>query len=289
MGADYYISMEATIPVTVEKFSPLSGTFQVPVTVDLLRTWAAANRHRDSTLTVDKHLCPQHNNYVMDTYKFLGAEPWTMYSLDPPGLLSFYLWSTDPLYAAGGKQLRSQILNEGYISMRAAFEVAAPGRKRRRMVELFENGLGVNRDGLAVEKPDLEAYWTTWATVMNCQFVRIGSREEKRISFTPALSAWSAQKPVYYLDEGCETIFVAPGVSGRRTLAAWICEREADGWTVIWPVAEGTKEEMERRLMPLLNVVRVSEKAKKAEIAGILGRHDGLESLMRFSAGEELL
>lgn len=260
------------------------------ITFDTLKTWAAANRHRDSTLKVDKHLCPQHNSYVMDTYKFPGTEPWQMISLDPAGLLAFCLWNRDPLFRAGEGLLRRQLLNEGYIALRAEFERAAPARKRRRMVELFENGLGLNRDGLAVEPADLEAFWNTWATVMNCQFVRICSRGTKRISFVPALDLWSAHKPVHYVDEGCETIFLPPATCGveRRSLYAYISDRETEGWTVSWPTADGTKEELEKRLMPVLNVVRVSEKAKKAEIAAALGRHDGLEALMRFSAGEEL-
>lgn len=259
------------------------------VTFDMLKSWAAANRSRDSTLKVDKHLCPQHNNYVMDTYKFPGPEPWQMIQLDPAGLLAFCLWIRDPLFRAGEGLLRRQLLNEGYIALRESFERAAPARKRRRMVELFENGLGVNRDGLAVEPADLEAFWLTWSTVMNCQFVRIGSREEKKISFVPALDLWSTHRPVYYVDDGCETIFLPPATGvERRSLYVYVGDREAEGWTITWPTADGTKEELEKRLMPLLNTVRVSEKAKKAEIAAALGRHDGLEALMRFSSGEEL-
>lgn len=255
----------------------------------VLSSWAAANRHRDATLKVDKHLCPQHNNYVMDTYKFpAGAGDWQLIKLDPAGLLSFCLWTRDPLYKAGEGLLRRQLQNEGYIELRDSFERACAARKRRRMVELFENGLGTNRDGLSVEPADLAAFWETWAVVMACQFVRISSRSEggNSISFVPAdLRRWTADRPVHYVDEGCETIFLEPtdGV-GQRILSQYVSDREADGWHVSWPTADGTKEELERRLIPLLNVVSVSEKAKKAEIAAVLGRHDGLEALISFSA-----
>lgn len=261
------------------------------LTLATLESWAAANRHRDATLKVDKHLCPQHNNYVMDTYKFpAAAGDWQLVKLDPAGLLSFCLWLRDPLYKAGEGLLRRQLLNEGYIEMRADFERASPARKRRRMVELFENGLGTNRDGLAVEPADLAAFWETWAAVLGCQFVRISSRSEggKALSFVPAdLNRWSAERPVHYVDEGCETIFMEPeeGV-GRRILSQYVADREADGWHIAWPTADGTKEELERRLLPLLSVVSVSEKAKKAEIAAVIGRHDALEALMNFSASK---
>ena len=258
----------------------------------IMNQWAAANRFRDSTLKVDKHLCPQHNNYVMDTYKFPpGSGDWQLIKLDPAGLLSFCLWTRDPLYKVGEGLLRRQLLNEGHIELRAEFERACVARKRRRMVELFENGLGTNRDGLAVEKADLAAFWETWAAVMACQFVRIGSRSEggNSISFVPAdLSRWSADRPVHYVDDGCETIFLEPadGV-GRRILSQYVSDRETDGWKVSWPTADGTKEELEKLLLPILNVVSVSEKAKKAEIAAVIGRHNGIESLHNFSVSKQ--
>lgn len=258
------------------------------VSLDLLRTWASANRFRDATLTVRKDLCPEHNNYVMDTYKFSGAEgPWQLVKLDPAGLVSFALWLRDPLYKAADGLLRRQLFNEGHITLRNEFEAAAPSRKRRRMVELFENGMGINRDGFSVEPADASAYWNTWAAVLCCNFVRITSRAEeaKRISFIPENPAlWSAERPVYYVDEACETIFLAPsGVVAQRSLARWIIDRSEEGWQVTYPVIDGTKDELERRILPILNMVKVSEKAKKAELGAAIGRHEAIVGLERYS------
>ena len=110
--------------------------------IETIRSWAAANPHRNATLKVPSSidLCPEHNNYVMDTYKLpADAGPWQLVKLDPAGLVSFTLWLRDPLYKAGEGLLRRQLLNEGHISLRGEFEAASPSRKRRRMVELFEN------------------------------------------------------------------------------------------------------------------------------------------------------
>lgn len=256
------------------------------VTLNLLREWSQANRFRDASLNVSKDLCPEHTNYVMDTYKFFG-KAWNMIKLDPAGLVSFALWLKDPLYKAADGLLRRQLFNEGHITLRQEFEAMAPSRKRRRMVELFENGMGTNRDGFAVESADASAYWNTWASVLRCQFVRITSRAEeaKRISFIPESPAnWSSALPVYYVDEGCETIFLPPSGGVERTgLAAWVADRADDGWQVTYPSVDGTKEELERRIIPLLNVVTVSEKAKKAELAAAIGRHEAIEGLIRYS------
>lgn len=261
------------------------------VTLDMLRTWVDANRFRDNTLSVRKDLCPEHNNYVMDTYKFSAEDgSWQMIKLDPAGLVSFALWLRDPLYKAATGLLRRQLFNEGHITLRQEFEAMAPARKRRRLVELFENGMGTNRDGFTVEPADASAYWNTWAAVLHCNFVRITSRSEetKRISFIPENPAiWSSDRPVYYVDEGCETIFLAPsGGIERRSLFKWIADRADDGWQVVYPTVDGTKEELERRLIPILNMVTVSERAKKAELAAVIGRHEAIEGLMRYSAAQ---
>lgn len=254
-----------------------------------IRSWAACNPHREATLKVPLHLdlCPEHNNYVMDTYKFpAAAGPWQLVKLDPAGLVSFALWLKDPLYKAGEGLLRRQLLNEGHISLRGEFEGAAPSRKRRRMVELFEN-IDLFR---SAEVADLRAFWETWAAVLCCQFVKISSRGEKRISFVPEdLGRWNSSHPVYFIDEGVETIFLPPkGDNNNRNieghgLAKYVADRMEDGWSVNWPVADGTKEELEKQLLPILNFVTVSEKAKKAELAAIIGRHHAIEALHKFS------
>jgi hypothetical protein len=224
----------------------------------------------------------------MDTYKFpSSAGPWQMITLDPAGLVSLALWLRDPLYKAADGLLRRQLFNEGHITLRQEFEAASPSRKRRRMVELFENGMGTNRDGFAVEPADAAAYWNTWAAVLRCQFVRITSRTEeaKRISFIPDSPAnWSTERPVYYVDEACATIFLPPTGGGeRRYLSTWVADRETEGWQVLYPSVDGTKEELERRILPILNMVTVSEKAKKAELAAAIGRHEGIEGLATYS------
>lgn len=265
---------------------------QAPITLSLLKSWAAINPHREKTLTKASYMTPQHNSYVMDTYKFPYGQnmndaraPWSMVTLDPSGLLSFALWTRDPLYRAGEGLLRRQLLNEGYISMRADIERMATPRRRKCMVRLFENG---TQDA---EPADVRAYWETWASILNCQFVRISSRAEtgKRISFVPASVAdWSASRPIYYVDELVETIFLPPthGSVERKGLAQWVADRETDGWQVEWPTVTGTKEELEAQILPLLNILTVPEKAKKAELGALIGRHNAVIALHALSKAD---
>jgi hypothetical protein len=260
------------------------------ITLAVLKAWAAANPHKDKILTKASYTTPQHNNYVMDTYKFSYGQntdgtraPWSMITLDPPGLLSFALWIRDPLYKAGEGLLRRQLLNEGYISMRADIERMSAPRRRKCMVRLFENG---TQDA---EPADIRAYWETWASILSCQFVRISSRIGKRISFVPAnVTEWSTSLPIYYVDENMETIFLPPthGSVERRGLAQWVADREGEGWQVEWPTITGTKEELEAQILPLINILSVPEKAKKAELGLLLGRHNAVVALHKLSKTE---
>lgn len=264
------------------------------ITLSLLKSWAAINPHKEKTLTKASYTTPQHNNYVMDTYKFPYGRntdgtraPWSMITLDPPGLLSFALWIRDPLYKAGEGLLRRQLLNEGYISMRADIERMAAPRRRKCMVRLFENSTD------SAEPADVRAYWETWASILSCQFVRISSRAEtgKRVSFVPAsIDEWSASRPIYYVDELMETIFLPPthGSVERKGLAQWIADRETEGWQVEWPTVTGTKEELEAKILPLLNILTVPEKAKKAELGALLGRHNAVITLHNLSKADSV-
>ena len=59
----------------------------------------------------------------------------------------------------------------------------------------------------------------------------------------------------------------------------WLGDIEDDGWTVDWPLADGSKDELDAAVIPLLSYTTVPEKAKKAELAVIVGKYRALEHL----------
>ncbi len=187
------------------------------------------------------------------------------------------------MYRAADRQLRKQLYLESLMEFQLELEKKITGtrfsRRKRKIIEVL---CGSNK-----EKEDQELHEECWASLLGLQFVKISSKAEtgNRISFVPAaLNTWEANKPVYFVDERFETIFLAPEKGfEKRCLAAYLSKVEDAGWHISWPQAEGSKEDLEARILPLLGMVTVSEKAKKAELATIIGRHEALKVLIDMS------
>ena len=224
------------------------------------------------------------DDYIMDTYKFNAkAGPWTSETLEPAGILSFLVYLRDPMYRAADRQLRKQLYLESLMEFQLELEKKITGtrfaRRRRKIIEVL--------CGSCTDPEDIALHEECWAHLLGLQFVKVSSRAEtgKRISFVPAaVNMWDAEKPVYFVDERFETLFLAPepGLE-KRTLATYLSAVEDAGWRITWPQADGSKEDLEARIIPLLGMVTVSEKAKKAELATIIGRHEALQVLIAMS------
>lgn len=224
------------------------------------------------------------DDYIMDTYRFCAkAGQWTTETLEPAGILSLLTYLRQPMYRAADRQLRKQLYLESLMEFQLELEKKITGtrfaRRRRKIIEVL-----CSHDTSKCDPEDIALHEECWASLLGYQFVKVSSRADtgKRISFVPAaLNMWDAEKPVYFVDERFETLFLAPepGLE-KRTLATYLSSVEDAGWHISWPQAEGSKEELETRIIPLLGMVTVSEKAKKAELATIIGRHEALKVLI---------
>jgi hypothetical protein len=105
------------------------------------------------------------------------------------------------------------------------------------------------------------------------------------VRFFPAdPRTWSTELPVWGGTTGSRAVLHAPqeGSVGKG-LAAWVGEREQEGWKIDWPEAEGTLEEIKnkmaqrgRGLGPRL------DKPKKADWVAALGRAEAIAALGKF-------
>jgi hypothetical protein len=73
------------------------------------------------------------------------------------------------------------------------------------------------------------------------------------------------------------------GSSGALSLGKWISDREAEGWTFEWPIADGKMEDMKAELSALGLTVRPNEKGKvlKEDMAIVLGRAHAVRALSK--------
>ncbi len=254
------------------------------VSINILKDWASKNPHSAVTLkrALPLMLNIHNSEYVMNTFKLIGTSDgkgvWYTEDLEPSNIASFVLWFRDPLYRTANKKLRQQLYTEALLDLQQELEQNITGTKwsrfRKRFVEQLNSGTGAIKD-----RPVYEEFW---ASRLNVQLVKISTRADagKHVSFVPSVETWTSEKRIIFVDENFESVFIAPEEGHeKRTLFKWISDIDKAGWTIDWPVAEGSKEELDAAVIPLLRFMTVPEKAKKAELSIILGKYNAISHL----------
>lgn len=256
------------------------------ISIDILKNWASKNPNSAVTL---KRALPmigdntRNSDYVMSTFKLIASPKgnWYTEELDPSGIVSFILWYRDPLYRTADKKLRRQLYTEALLDLQAELEQNITGTKWSRFRKRFVERLNTGNSTTATIK-DRPAFEEFWASRLNVQLVKISTKTDagKHISFVPSVETWTSDKPIIFVDENFESVFVAPDDGHeRRTLYKWISDMDIAGWTIDWPIAEGSKDELDAAVIPILQFTTVPEKAKKAELAVIVGRYNAISHL----------
>jgi len=258
------------------------------ISINILKEWANKNPHSHATLKRARAMMDNTRNseYVTSTFKLIrsndGNGLWYMEDLEPANMVSFILWYRDPLYRTADKKLRQQLYTESLLELQNELEQNITGtpwsRFRKRFVERLNTGTSTT-----MTIKDRPAYEAFWASRLDVQLVKITTHvvhEGKHVSFVPSVETWTADKPIIFVDENFESVFIAPEDGyEKRTLLKWLGDIEDDGWTVDWPLADGSKDELDAAVIPLLSYTTVPEKAKKAELAVIVGKYRALEHL----------
>lgn len=267
------------------------------VSLTTIKEWASKNPNSAVTL---KRAPPillggqttGKEDYITTTYKLIPAESgiqasWSNELLDPAGIISYVLWRRDPLYRVSQGLLRKQLYNEAQFELQKEMESGITGtkfaRRRRKLIEVF-NG------STTADMEDILKFQELWSDILRVQFVKISTRTDsgRRISFIPPdVSTWTSSKPIVFVDEHFQSVFIPPSEGHeRKTFSKFISAVDDAGWTIDWPIAEGSKDELDAAVIPIINFVTIPEKAKKAELAAILGKYNAIQNINKLSSTE---
>jgi hypothetical protein len=194
--------------------------------------------------------------------------------LVPARLTTAWRMSEDPLMTIAG---------EGY----RASEV------RDRTFELQEEAVGTLRgnrkltkakmgDALSAIKPTTDQTKVVAAVLLALKKIQTVCYDEetKTVWTMPEdIRAWSNGAKTLWVDARCEIMLEGGGPNFGR----WLSNRQDDGWTIEWPVAEGSLEEIKAKAMHLGLSPRPSElgaKVKKDDWAKSLGRAEAIQKLI---------
>lgn len=200
---------------------------------------------------------------------------WTRQSVTPATPLSAVLLAQDYMYASCPLATRKSMLRDELTDLQEKSMIHLKGRQwpvRKTSEGLAAAGL---EEGRASAWPAIG--WNALCALRECQLVLL-NEDKKQITFYPEdVRLWSSERDTLVLEHEARYLYTSPKPI-HEMLGLWLSEQEQQGWTIPWPEADGTMEEL-KAAAEKANLV--SSKLKKEVLQKRVGR---AESVALFSS-----
>lgn len=206
----------------------------------------------------------------------VDTKGWTRVNVAPATPLSAVLLAQDTLYAASPINSRHALLRDELTDLQEKAMLLLKGRQWP--VRKTAEGLAAagTEEGRASTWP--AQGWRAICALRECQIVVV-NEEKKHVSFFPEdVRTWSNEIDTLFVEYEARYIWHRPA---GASVGLWIGEKEADGWTVEWPVAEGTMEEL-KSAVGKHNLV-LPAKCNKDTLSKRIGRAEAVNVLAQWS------
>jgi hypothetical protein len=193
------------------------------------------NLHKSATLL----------NYISKNQTAQGntdhPEPngWIKQPVYPATPLSAVLLYQDCIYTSTIESGRRALLRDETTDLQEKAVLLLKGRGwpvRKTAEGIAAVGL---EEGRASNWPAIG--WRALAALRECQLVLL-NEEKRTIQFYPEdIRNWSSQVDVLFVEYECRCIWITPP---KITMCSWISEKEHEGWSIEWPLADGSLIEL---------------------------------------------
>jgi len=168
----------------------------------------------------------------------IESDGWIKQSVSPATPLSAVLLYQDCIYNATIESARKALLRDETTDLQEKAVLLLKGRGwpvRKTAEGIAAIGL---EEGRASTWPAIG--WRALAALRECQLVLL-NEEKRSIHFFPEdIRTWSSQVETIFLEYECRFIWTKSTIH----LNAWISEKESSGWSIDWPLADGTLIEL---------------------------------------------
>lgn len=164
--------------------------------------------------------------------------------LQPPGPLSLFLWSSNPEYRAGSEAQRRKALNELVIQFMERVQKGEVASSRKINRAKMAEALNITVENASDE--NFDALERSVSVLGNVQWVRMNENEKKATFIPEDLRLWSNDRPTLWTRERYRSAgeWHAKEPFTLEHLGKWISDREKEGFSFVYPVAEGTLESL---------------------------------------------
>ncbi len=196
-------------------------------------------------------------------------------TLDPPKLLTAWLYTIDPLFTIAGSAYRAtEVREKGFALQEEAIKTIRGHRK------LSKVKMGEAMGAATPNEDQTKVIAAILFAAKDIQIVLYNSEKKTVWTCPEDLRVWSNSRQTLWIDSACRQALDATAAQ----LNSWISDRESEGWSIDWPLADGTMEEVRAKLgheFPHL-IVHPSEpgkKVKKEDYCRTLGRAQAIRAL----------
>lgn len=230
-------------------------------------------RNPNATKSLEPFLS-ENNNF--SAQEQLDEDGWTKMKVTPSTPLSAILLAQDMLYQASCEKARRAFLREETTDLQEKSVLHLKGRAwpvRRTAEGISACGL---EEGRASSWPALG--WKALCSLRECQLI-IVNEEKKDISFYPEdVRNWSSSVDTFCVEYECRFIWTHKSIS--KIISLWISNKEKEGWTLHWPITDGSMEELKEQYTKL--GLGPLEKMKKETLQKRLGREQTIATLSQW-------
>ena len=197
--------------------------------------------------------------------------------LNPNRLTTAWLMLEDPLMIMAGLSYRQTEVRDRTFALQQEAVVQLKGNRKLPKSKVAE--------ALSAVRPTEEQTKVIAAVLLAMKQLQTvcWDEEAKTIWTMPEdLRVWSPNRRTLWIDKKAEQMLEW---KQEPKLSAWLDEREKEGYTIAWPEADGSLEEMKATMtvdFPELQVhsVTIGKKVKKDDYARVLGRAQAIRHLM---------
>lgn len=199
--------------------------------------------------------------------------------LNPPKLITAWKTLTDPLVIVAGQTYVSTVVRD------TSFELQQRALETIRGVRKLTKGK--MSEALSSLKPTEDQTKIIAMVLYHLHKVQTVSYDlnAKKIWTVPEdIREWSSTATTLWVDSRCETVLdFSDYTANPLSFGKWIQDMEDEGWTIPWPIADGTFEELKEAISQRNIIVKSLEfgsKPKKEDWARTLGRSEAIEHLL---------
>jgi hypothetical protein len=202
-----------------------------------VQTWIQSNPHQMKSLPPFKWA----SDRIEGPDDVSDADGWIRMNVSPATPLSAILLSQDSMYQALPEHVRRSTLRDETTELQEAAARHLKGRQwpiRRTNEGLTACSL---EEGRATAWTDIG--WRALATLRECQIILVNQTNQTVRFFPEDVRNWSSSNETYWIDHECRYMWSYPS---KPNVKQWLASKEQAGWTINWPEADGTMDELKQ-------------------------------------------